>query len=71
MQNNINQLKIKLIYLKNEYRIAKDDAEKAFEAVLQLRPADGPSALYLERIGQLRYAPPQENWDGVWTMTEK
>jgi adenylate cyclase len=54
------------------YRVQHwDDAEKAFKAVLQLRPTDGPSALYLERIGQLRYAPPQENWDGVWTMTEK
>jgi len=50
---------------------AWDEAEKAFQSVLAIRPSDGPSKLYLERIGQLRYLPPQVGWDGVWTMTEK
>ena len=34
MQNKINELKQKLVTLKNEYRIIRDDAEKAFDDVI-------------------------------------
>jgi hypothetical protein len=34
MQNKINELKSKLVTLKNEYRIIREDAEKAFDDVI-------------------------------------
>jgi len=34
MQNKINELKLKLVTLKNEYKIIRDDAEKAFDDVI-------------------------------------
>jgi adenylate cyclase len=55
-----------------DYRLQKwDAAEAGFKAVLNARPGDGPSKVFLERISLLRDTPPAENWDGVWHMTEK
>ena len=48
-----------------------DGAQRRFEECLQLKPADGPAALFLERIGALRAAPPAADWDGVWRFTHK
>jgi adenylate cyclase len=46
-------------------------AERAFAAALELDPTDRPSAIYLERCRLLAETPPPEDWDGVWTLTEK
>jgi adenylate cyclase len=46
-------------------------ARGAFEAALCLYPADGPAAVYSRRCALLAHAAPPEDWDGVWTLTEK
>jgi adenylate cyclase len=43
----------------------------AFRKVLEVRPGDPPSKLYLERCVELQKEPPPEDWDGVCTMTRK
>ena len=48
-----------------------DDALAAFHGVLALRPDDYPAGLYIERTEALRENPPEEDWDGVCTMTKK
>ena len=42
-----------------------------FARALVEMPGDGPSGLYLGRCRAYATAPPPDNWDGVWTMTEK
>lgn len=46
-------------------------AARAFEGALELYPADGPARVYLARCRHLAGAPPGEDWDGVWNLTEK
>ncbi len=48
-----------------------EEAEKFFMACLAIRADDGPSQLYLERIGQYKNQHPGDNWDGVYTFTHK
>jgi len=48
-----------------------DDAIQRFEQALTIKPQDNPSLLYLERCRALLAAPPPEDWDGVWIMTDK
>ena len=48
-----------------------DAAERQFQRCLEVKPADGPSMLYIERITELRKQPPPTAWDGVWHMTKK
>ncbi len=48
-----------------------DRAEVLFRQVLELRPDDGPSRLYLSRLEQLRQTPPPDVWDGVFTALTK
>jgi tetratricopeptide (TPR) repeat protein len=48
-----------------------DDAIKAFEMALKIEPNDGPSKLYLERTQNYKQSPPNDDWDGVFTMTTK
>jgi adenylate cyclase len=48
-----------------------DQAIGCFEAALKRRPDDGPSRVYRDRCCYFRDHPPGEDWDGVWTMTEK
>jgi adenylate cyclase len=48
-----------------------DGAERQFRRCLEIKPADGPSALYLERIAQLRKQATPADWDGVWHLTKK
>ncbi len=46
-------------------------AAARFQEALRLAPADGPSALYLERCEALMRDPPPVDWDGVFVMTHK
>jgi adenylate cyclase len=48
-----------------------DEAIACFEESLKRKPGDGPAQLHLDRCRYYRENPPPENWDGVWTMTEK
>ncbi len=48
-----------------------DAAESAFLECQALRPDDGPTATFLDRIAVLRQAPPADDWDGVWTFDRK
>ncbi|MBI3783165.1 MAG: adenylate/guanylate cyclase domain-containing protein [Deltaproteobacteria bacterium] len=48
-----------------------DDALSAFNAVLALRPEDGPAKLYVRRCQAWRQSPPPIEWDAVTTMDEK
>jgi len=42
-----------------------------FEKVLQIKPDDGPSVLYIQRCKDYIHNPPPENWDGVYVMKTK
>ncbi len=46
-------------------------AGRSFDAALKLFPNDGPAAVYRKRCALLGRAPPPEDWDGVWNLTEK
>jgi adenylate cyclase len=48
-----------------------DDAIEHFRKVLEIRPFDAPSHLYIERCQTLKETPPEGPWDGVFTMTKK
>jgi adenylate cyclase len=54
-------------YLAQEW----DLAEATFRECLQIRPNDGPSLVFLERVQVLRRDPPRKDWNGVWRMVEK
>jgi adenylate cyclase len=54
-------------YLAQEW----DLAEATFRECLQIRPNDGPSLVFLERVQVLRRDPPRKDWNGVWQMVEK
>jgi class 3 adenylate cyclase len=54
-------------YLAQEW----DSAEAIFRECLQIRPNDGPSRVFLERIQVLRRNPPGKDWNGVWQLVEK
>lgn len=47
-----------------------DDAESAFGACLTLKPGDGPSQVFVERIRDFRLVQPDE-WNGVWKLSRK
>lgn len=46
-------------------------ARKHLEACLMIRPTDGPTQMYMERIGEMEGAPFIENWDGVHIFKHK
>ena len=46
-------------------------AASRFEAALAAMAGDQPSAIYLERSRAYVSAPPPDEWDGVFTMTQK
>ena len=48
-----------------------DLAEATFRECLQIRPNDGPSRVFLERIQVFRRNPPGKDWNGVWQLIEK
>ena len=47
------------------------DAVKEFEKVLTIDPDDGPSQTYVKRCAMFIETPPEKDWDGVFTFTEK
>jgi adenylate cyclase len=48
-----------------------DTAEATFRECLKIRPNDGPSRVFLERVQALRRNPPGKDWNGVWQLVEK
>ena len=48
-----------------------DTAEATFRECLEIRPNDGPSRVFLERVQALRRNPPSKDWNGVWQLVEK
>lgn len=48
-----------------------EEATKAFQECLRIRPDDGPSLEFLTRIPALKKNAPPENWDGVWQTSTK
>jgi adenylate cyclase len=46
-------------------------AADAFGRTLTLNPQDRASAVYVERCGHFASAPPPDDWQGEWIMTEK
>ena len=73
------QLSEELARLRERYEQARrtylaqewDLAEVIFRECLQIRPNDGPSRVFLERIQVLRRNPPDKDWNGVWQLVEK
>lgn len=54
------------------YRKQKwDDAISHFNAVLAVKPDDGPSKVYIERSEEFKKTAPPEKWDGVFVMHTK
>ena len=55
-----------------QYKQARwDEAISFFRQVLELKPGDPPSELYIRRCEDLRENPPPPPWDGVFEMTKK
>jgi len=48
-----------------------DEAIAILQQVLELRPGDPPSELYIRRCEDLKECPPPASWDCVFTMTKK
>ena len=73
------QLPEELVRLRERYDAARrsylaqdwDTAEATFRECLQIRPNDGPSRVFLDRVQVLRRDPPGKNWNGVWQLVEK
>jgi adenylate cyclase len=47
------------------------EAEAAFQKVLEINPADGPSNFYLKHLAELKKYPLPENWNGEVELKEK
>lgn len=47
------------------------EARRAFQAILDRWPNDGPSIVYLKRCQEYLTEEPLPDWDGVFTMTHK
>ena len=46
-------------------------ALNAFIKAYEINRDDGPSKMYIKRCQHFVNFPPAEDWDGIWTMTEK
>jgi len=46
-------------------------AERHFQRCLEIRPADRPSTLYIERISEMRTNPPPADWNGASRLIKK
>jgi len=47
------------------------EAQQAFQSILQSNPTDGPSRTYWKRCQEYLFDEPPLNWDGVFTMDHK
>ena len=47
------------------------EAFRLFKALCEERPDDGPSAAYLRKCEAFIQKPPADNWDGVFSLTQK
>jgi adenylate cyclase len=47
------------------------EAQQAFQSILETWPADGPSRTYWKRCQEYLFDEPPLNWDGVFTMEHK
>ena len=73
------QLSGELVRLRERYDAARrsylaqdwDTAEATFRECLEIRPKDGPSRVFLERVQAVRRNPPRKDWNGVWQLVEK
>ncbi len=55
-----------------QYRLGKwAEALRIFSQILKIMPKDGPSWVYADRCLYYRDHPPDDRWDGVWTMETK
>jgi adenylate cyclase len=57
--------------LSNYRQCLWDDAVACFRKVLEIKSDDYASEMYIKRCEELRTAPPESGWDGVFTMTKK
>ncbi len=55
------------LYLRREWT----EAAEAFERAMAAFPADGPTAVYLQRCHELIRTPPGPDWDGVLRLEHK
>ena len=46
-------------------------ASQMFQALYKERPTDGPSEAYLRKCETFIQKPPADNWDGVFSLTQK
>lgn len=46
-------------------------AARMFKLLLEERPEDGPSEAYMRKCEAFMQKPPAENWDGVFSLTQK
>src|SRR5260221_8115849 len=47
------------------------EAQQAFQSILETNPTDGPSRTYWKRCQEYLFDEPPLNWDGVFTMDHK
>ena len=47
------------------------EAQQAFQSILEANPTDGPSRTYWKRCQEYLFDEPPLNWDGVFTMDHK
>ena len=57
----------RLLYSKRRW----EEAQQAFQAILDRFGADGPSRMYWKRCQEYLFDEPPVGWDGVFTMTHK
>jgi adenylate cyclase len=54
------------------YRAGRwDEARRAFDAILEAVPGDGPSMALARRIDNFQINPPADDWDGSWYPDHK
>lgn len=45
-----------------------EEAVKAFNTVIELKPDDGPSLLFIQRCRQFMVSPPSDDWQGIFII---